>query len=122
LQTETPWVTTARGPHGPVFGNPHYWLDPAKARPMTQTIQDGLARLAPDAREAFGRNRARFLERLDAGLKRWTDAMAPHRGARVVAFHDSWPYFARRFGLVVAATVQPVPPLPPPPPPPPPLT
>jgi len=113
LQTETPRVKSERGPHVHGFGNPHYWLDPANARPMTQTILVGLARLSPDAREAFGRNRARFLEQLDAGLRRWTDAMAPHHGARVVAFHDSWPYFARRFGLVIAATVEPVPGVPP---------
>jgi ABC-type Zn uptake system ZnuABC Zn-binding protein ZnuA len=113
LQIETPRVTSDRGAHVHGFGNPHYWLDPANARRMTQTILDGLVRLAPDAREVFGRNRAAFLERLDLGLKRWTDAMAPHRGARVVAFHDSWPYFARRFGLVVAATVEPVPCVPP---------
>jgi ABC-type Zn uptake system ZnuABC Zn-binding protein ZnuA len=113
LQTETPRVKSEQGVHVHGFGNPHYWLDPANARPMTQTILDGLARLSPDAREAFRRNRARFLERLDAGLRRWTDAMAPHHGARVVAFHDSWPYFARRFGLVIPATVEPVPGVPP---------
>jgi len=93
--------------HG--FGNPHYWLDPANARPMTQTILDGLARLAPDAREVFARNRARFLEALEAGLARWTAALARYRGARVVVFHDSWPYFAQRFGVVIAGTVEPVP-------------
>ena len=113
LQTETPRVKSEQGVHVHGFGNPHYWLDPANARPMTQTILAGLARLSPDAREAFSRNRARFLERLDAGIRRWTDAMAPYHGARVVAFHDSWPYFARRFGLVIAATVEPVPGVPP---------
>ena len=113
LQSETPRVTSDRGPHVHGFGNPHYWLDPVNARPITQTILDGLARLAPDARGVFDRNRVRFLERLDAGLKRWTDTMAPYRGARVVVFHDSWPYFARRFGLVIAATVEPVPGVPP---------
>ena len=113
LQIETPRVTSDRGAHVHGFGNPHYWLDPANARPMTQTILDGLVRLAPDAREVFGRNRTEFLERLDARLKRWTDAMVPYRGVRVVVFHDSWPYFARRFGLVVAATVEPVPGVPP---------
>jgi ABC-type Zn uptake system ZnuABC Zn-binding protein ZnuA len=39
--------------------------------------------------------------------------MAPYRGARAVAYHDSWPYFARRFGLVIVATVEPVPGVPP---------
>jgi len=113
LQTETPRLKSDSGAHVHGFGNPHYWLDPANARPITQTILDGLARLAPDGREAFARNRALFLERLDAGLTRWTVTLAPYRGARVVVFHDSWPYFARRFGLVIAAAVEPAPGVPP---------
>ena len=39
--------------------------------------------------------------------------MAPYRGTRVVVMHDSWPYFARRFGLVVVAAVEPTPGVPP---------
>ena len=109
LQAETARVRSDQGVHVHGFGNPHYWLDPANARPMTQTILDGLARLAPDAREVFARNRARFLEALEAGLARWTAALARYRGARVVVFHDSWPYFAQRFGVVIAGTVEPVP-------------
>lgn len=113
LQAETARVRSDQGVHVHGFGNPHYWLDPANARPMTQTILDGLARLAPDAREVFARNRARFLEALEAGLARWTAALARYRGARVVVFHDSWPYFAQRFGVVIAGTVEPVPGVPP---------
>jgi ABC-type Zn uptake system ZnuABC Zn-binding protein ZnuA len=113
LQVETPRVKSEQGAHVHGFGNPHYWLDPANARPMTQTILEALTRLSPDGREAFTRNRTRFLERLDANMARWTDIMAPHRGARVVVYHDSWPYFARRFGLVIVATVEPVPGVPP---------
>ena len=113
LQTETPRIRSERGAHVHGFGNPHYWLDPANARAMTQSIAEALARLSPDGRDAFTANRARFLERLDAGLARWTADMAPYRGARAVAYHDSWPYFARRFGLVIVATVEPVPGVPP---------
>ena len=113
LQAETARVRSDQGVHVHGFGNPHYWLDPANARPMTQTILDGLARLAPDAREVFARNRARFLEALEAGLARWTAALARYRGARVVVFHDSWPYFAQRFGVVIAGTVEPIPGVPP---------
>ena len=113
LQSETPRVRSDRGVHVHGFGNPHYWLDPANARPMTQAIADALARLAPGERDTFARNRARLLERLDADLARWTATLAPFRGARVVAYHDSWPYFARRFGLVVVATVEPAPGVPP---------
>ena len=107
LQAETPRVRAERGVHVHGFGNPHYWLDPLNARPATGAIGDALSRLSPGDREVFAANRARFLERLDASVKRWTEAMAPYRGTRAVVVHESWPYFARRFGLVVVAAVEP---------------
>jgi ABC-type Zn uptake system ZnuABC Zn-binding protein ZnuA len=113
LQSETPRVRSDRGVHVHGFGNPHYWLDPENARPMTQAIADALARLGPSERETFARNRTRLLERLDADLARWTATLAPYHGTRVVAYHDSWPYFARRFGLIVVATIEPAPGVPP---------
>jgi ABC-type Zn uptake system ZnuABC Zn-binding protein ZnuA len=113
LQAETPRVAAERGVHVHGFGNPHYWLDPANARPMTAAILEALSRLAPDQRAAFVASRERFLGHLDAGLARWAAAMAPHRGARVVVVHETWPYFARRFGLVVVAAVEPTPGVPP---------
>jgi len=114
LQTETPRLRDDRSTlhlHG--FGNPHYWLDPENARPITAAIQDALTRLSSGDRDAFVDRRRRFLERLDAGLARWQAALAPHRGERLVAMHDTWPYFAARFGLMIAATVEPTPGVPP---------
>jgi zinc/manganese transport system substrate-binding protein len=32
-------------------------------------------------------------------FQRWRDLLAPHRGVRVVSYHDSWPYFYRAYGL-----------------------
>ena len=61
----------------------------------------------------FDANRARFLARLDAGLARWEAALRPFAGARVVTAHDTWPYFARRFGLTIAATIEERPGVPP---------
>lgn len=113
LQTEIARVRSERGVHVHGFGNPHYWLDPANARPISQAILEALGRLRPADREAFTANRERFLARLDAGLARWTAALAPYRGARVVVVHDTWPYFARRFGLEVVAAVEPSPGVPP---------
>lgn len=113
LQTETPRVREAGRAHVHGFGNPHYWLDPTHARPMTAAILDALARLLPAERASFEANRARFLERLDSAMARWMQAMAPHRGTRAVVFHDTWPYFARRFGLTIVGTVEPTPGVPP---------
>jgi len=113
LQTETPRVKSDRGAHVHAFGNTHYWLDPENARPITGSILDALARLDPADRAAFERNRTRFLALLDARLVRWAQAVAPYRGTRVVVVHESWPYFAQRFGLVVAAALEPTPGVPP---------
>jgi ABC-type Zn uptake system ZnuABC Zn-binding protein ZnuA len=113
LQAETVRARPERGVHVHGLGNPHYWLDPENARVITATILGGLARLAPADQVVFTANRARFLERLDAGLARWSRALAPLAGLRVVVAHDSWPYFARRFGLVVVAAIEPSPGVPP---------
>ncbi len=113
LQTETPRVRGERGVHVHGFGNTHYWLDPDNARPITAAIQGALLRLDPAGGPAFEQNRNRFLAELDAQLARWTQAMAPYRGTRVVVVHESWPYFAARFGLVVVGALEPTPGVPP---------
>src|SRR5262249_18260280 len=94
-------------------GNPHYWLDPENARPMTAALLAALARLVPEERGRFESRRQRFLERLDAGLRRWHEAMAPLRGQRIVVVHDTSPYFAPRVGLSGVAAVEPQPGVPP---------
>jgi ABC-type Zn uptake system ZnuABC Zn-binding protein ZnuA len=114
LQAEAPRVRQGSGTghvHG--YGNTHYWLDPEHGRAMTAAIAESLARLAPIHAARFDVHRRHFLSRLDAGLGRWSEVLAPYRGARVVVVHDTWPYFAARFGLVVAAAVEPTPGVPP---------
>ncbi len=113
LQTETPRVRSERGVHLHGLGNTHVWLDPENARPITAALLAALTRLRPESRAGFEAGRARFLDALDAGLRRWSAALAPLRGARVVVVHETWPYFARRFGLVVVAAVEPTPGVPP---------
>jgi len=113
LQTETPRVRAERGEHVHGFGNTHYWLDPENARPITAGILEALVRLSPAERGYFTQRRREFLKRLDAGLARWQAVMAPYRGAKVVVVHESWPYFAHRFGLDIVAAVEPTPGVPP---------
>jgi len=113
LQIDTPRIGGERGVHVHGFGNTHYWLDPENARPMTAAILEALAHLAPEDLSAFEANRTRFLVRLDEGLLRWSRTVAPFRGTRVVVVHESWPYFARRFGLQIVAALEPTPGVPP---------
>jgi ABC-type Zn uptake system ZnuABC Zn-binding protein ZnuA len=115
LQTEPPRGRGKGTPSARRPPNAYYWLDPENARPLTAAILRALVGLIPADRPRFEANRQRFLQRLDARLARWRSAMAPYKGTRVVVVHDSWPYFARRFGLVVTAWVETTPGVPPPP-------
>jgi ABC-type Zn uptake system ZnuABC Zn-binding protein ZnuA len=94
-------------------GNPHFTLDPANAAAVTANILEGLARLAPEHRATFEGRRREWLSRLDVALRRWQESLTPHRGARVVTYHDTWTYFLDRFGLVSAGTVEDRPGIPP---------
>src|SRR4029453_14434707 len=87
-------------------GNPHYTADPGMAPAVTANILNGLARVAPQSRATFERNRAAFLARLEHAQARWTEVLAPLKGARVVVDHNLWAYFLTRFGLVQAASVE----------------
>lgn len=95
------------------LGNPHYWLDPANAIRIAIQIQRKLAALQPEDAAIFARRLEDFKRRLNAANQRWTRALAPHRGAKIVTYHNSWPNFTRRFGLNVVGFVEPKPGVPP---------
>jgi ABC-type Zn uptake system ZnuABC Zn-binding protein ZnuA len=78
-------------------GNPHYWLDPANAEVITGTILEALARIDPANAKRYEANRVAFLARLDAKMPEWTRALRD--SPPLIAYHDTWPYLARRFRL-----------------------
>jgi zinc/manganese transport system substrate-binding protein/zinc transport system substrate-binding protein len=80
-------------------GNPHYWLDPHNAEVITASIAAGLSRIDPESAPTYEANRAAFLARLNEKRAEWEANLAPLRGLPLVAYHNSWPYFARRFRL-----------------------
>lgn len=94
-------------------GNPHYWLDPANAVRIAIQIEQRLERLRPQDADYFRARLNDFKLRLNEANKRWTAALAPYRGAKIVTYHNSWPNFARRFGLNVVGYVEPKPGVPP---------
>jgi ABC-type Zn uptake system ZnuABC Zn-binding protein ZnuA len=94
-------------------GNPHYWLDPANAVRIGIQVATRLSQLRPaDAAYFAGRLNA-FKAKLNEANKRWTEALAPFRGAKIVTYHNSWPNFIRRYGLNVIGYVEPKPGVPP---------
>jgi ABC-type Zn uptake system ZnuABC Zn-binding protein ZnuA len=99
--------------HAHGSGNPHYWLDPRNAEIITANILTALASIDPVNADAYATNRLAFLSRLEGKLKDWDERLAALRSVPIVAYHNSWPYFARRFRLEFIATVEPKPGVPP---------
>jgi ABC-type Zn uptake system ZnuABC Zn-binding protein ZnuA len=94
--------------HAHGHANPHYWLDPENARTITANIAEALIRQAPAVRDRVVANRDRFLAELDARLPRWR-AQLVQPGVKLIAYHNSWPYFARRFRLDIVDFIEPKP-------------
>jgi ABC-type Zn uptake system ZnuABC Zn-binding protein ZnuA len=80
-------------------GNPHYWLDPRNAEIITANILEGLGRIDPANTAVYEANRQAFLARLETKVKEWETRLAPLRSQPLLGYHNSWPYFARRFRL-----------------------
>lgn len=91
------------------YGNPHYWLDPANGRRIARAIADGLAKADPAHAARYDAGFEEFSARLDAKMAEWETAAAPLRGMKVVTYHNSWPYFARAFGIEVIDFLEPKP-------------
>ncbi len=99
--------------HLHIYGNPHYWLDPANGKIIARNIADRLSAIMPENSSYFYENLENFNLRIDEKLKEWQEELAPFRGAPIAVYHGSWPYFADRFGLEVACELEPKPGIPP---------
>jgi zinc/manganese transport system substrate-binding protein len=94
-------------------GNPHYLIDPMNAKIVAANVAEALSKAEPKAHETYRANLKAFQEKIDARMVEWQKQMAPHKGASLVAYHDSWPYFAERFGLKIELFLEPKPGIPP---------
>jgi len=99
--------------HAHGSGNPHYWLDPKNAEIITGTILETLARIDSANAASYEANRAAFLARLQSKLAEWEAKLAPLKAMPLVAYHNSWPYFARRFRLDLVGFIETKPGVPP---------
>ena len=96
----------SRDGHAHGLANPHYWLDPANAEIISGEIAEAIIHVAPEASAKTIANRDGFLSRLRTSLSGWEQLLAPHRAARLIAYHNTWPYFARRFRLNVVDVIE----------------
>lgn len=96
-----------------IYGNPHYWLDPLNGKVIARNIANGLERIDPSNKDYYETNLRGFYARIDIKLREWEAKMAPYRGSKIIAYHNEWVYFERRFGLQIVDFMEPKPGIPP---------
>jgi ABC-type Zn uptake system ZnuABC Zn-binding protein ZnuA len=107
--TPAEWIFDFSFPAAAGDPNPHLWLDVAYARRFAELIRDNLAELDPKNADEYRRNAATLtqrMERLDAAIFQAVQAL-PERNRTLLTYHDSWAYFAKRYGMRVIGAIQP---------------
>lgn len=89
------------GEHAHVTGNPHIWLDPVHAKTMVRHILEGLLQVDPSGREVYLKNYSDYIQKLDRLVAEGIKKMENLEDRRIITHHAAWPYFAKRFGLVI---------------------
>ncbi|MGH7845307.1 MAG: metal ABC transporter substrate-binding protein [Candidatus Binatia bacterium] len=89
--------------------NPHLWLNPVYVMRYAELVRDKLIELDVKNKAAYETNTAQYLKKLAALDQAMREAVKsiPARNRRLLTYHDSWPYFARRYGFQVVGAVQP---------------
>jgi zinc transport system substrate-binding protein len=86
--------------------NPHVWVGISNAIVMVENCGKALAEHDPKNADIYTDNAKKYADRL-ARLKREMHAQLDRfRGRKIVTFHEAFPYFAREFGLEIAAVIE----------------
>lgn len=89
--------------------DPHFWLDPVLAQQYVLAIRDGLIQVDAAGRETYTRNAQVYIEKLKE-LHTWIEAQLvslPKERRKLVTNHESFGYFADRYGFTIVGTLLP---------------
>lgn len=105
----TPFFAGSAGGHHHHEGDPHFWLDPLNVVRYVENIRDGLIAADPDGKDVYTQNAAAYIAQLndlDAWIKQQVTAI-PEERRLIVTNHESFGYFADRYGFQIIGTVIP---------------
>ena len=102
-------IGPAGGHHHHDAGDPHFWLDPTKAIAYVENIRDGLSQADPAGKDVYAANAAAYiaqLQELDTWITQQVQSIPAER-RQIVTNHESFGYFADRYGFTIIGTVVP---------------
>ena len=89
--------------------NPHLWMSVRLAQKYADLTRQWLGEADPENRAYYDENFRRYndaLTRLDQAIATAVQTIPP-QNRRLLTYHDSWPYFARDYGMTVIGAAQP---------------
>lgn len=103
------WIFDSNFPKEKGDPNPHLWLDVQYAMGYMGLIRDELINIDPANKDYYKNRAAGYLARLDSLDKAIEGAIKtiPVKNRRLLTYHDSWAYFAVRYGMEVIGAIQP---------------
>ncbi len=89
--------------------NPHLWPNPIFALRYAEIVRDNLARRDPANTDYYKANYDAYKTRIDAldkAIQATVDSI-PEQNRKLLTYHDSFAYFAPRYGMTVIGAIQP---------------
>jgi ABC-type Zn uptake system ZnuABC Zn-binding protein ZnuA len=89
--------------------DPHFWLDPISVIHYVENIRDGLIAADPAGKDEYTRNASAYiaqLKALDGEIRSQVDQIPPKKRL-IVTNHESFGYFADRYGFKIIGAIIP---------------
>lgn len=89
--------------------DPHFWLDPNYVVHYAEEIRDGYTQIDPAGEAIYAQNTADYidqLQELDSWIADQVEQISPER-RMLVTNHESFGYFADRYGFTIIGTIVP---------------
>jgi ABC-type Zn uptake system ZnuABC Zn-binding protein ZnuA len=107
--TRDEWVFDFSFPEEHGDPNPHVWMNPLHALKYAELVRDALTEMDASNADHYRQNTERFRSRIDSLDKAImaTVGTIPEQNRKLLTYHDSFAYFAPRYGFQVIGAIQP---------------
>lgn len=106
---ETDWAYDFSFPKDGGKPNPHLWINPLLTLRYAEIMRDAFIRRDPAGKDYYEGNYAVLAERIAVLDQAICDTVQtiPEKNRKLLTYHDSYAYFAPRYGMTVIGAIQP---------------
>lgn len=103
------WIFDFSFPQEAGRPNPHAWTNPSSVLSFVTVMRDAMTQMLPSTIPTVDDNYVKLsqmINRLDEAMETATETV-PVRNRKLLTYHDSFPYMARRYGYEIIGAIQP---------------